>query len=80
MLRPNAQPKRSSLARKNSMMKRSIAGEHAVNPKQPALGVIVIAHAPKDREHHEAEHDLEQLRRIHGDDRVGIIVGRERLT
>ena len=43
--------------------------QHAVQSEQPALGVLVIAEAPEDEEHHEAERHLVELSRIHREHR-----------
>ena len=54
------------------------AGENRPHAEQPSLGVLVVAHAPEDREHDGAERDFDELCRVDGDDVVRIGARRER--
>ena len=46
------------------------AREHAIQSEQPPFGVLVIAEAPQDQKHDEAERDLIELRRMDGENLI----------
>src|ERR1700730_6215556 len=78
----NREQNRDSLRRRKRAQKTVVLGayelddepldprEHAVQPEQPALRVLMIAETPENQKHHEAERDFVELRRVDGEDLV----------